>query len=331
MEGRATSGHKVVLHRLRVIAEKRSPVQCGRLRSMAYARMDWQPRVRPFLTLCVFLFADAGLLPMTVVAETPIGQSPSHVVARLCSYSATQSTLLESRYVVDLPSTLVASEAPTVGEYGPLRVERKRADAQSFDRLEARIHEAGASGGDDDLSVAMKKIEKAKSWGRSPSDQLLASPDGNRTVVRPDFGIPLVVDLRTLGTQRIVSRSDRLPIPMAWSPDSRLLAFSPSETGTIVLYNVEQRAIQSTISTQGAWVQAIAWFPDMQKLVLLNLVNRRLHKTPLGLLIASSGHPDYRNDLVLQVRAIAGEEQHSVKLKSNLTEQSSYDYWIDWQ
>jgi hypothetical protein len=293
--------------------------------------MDRQSGVRSVIALWVFVFADAGLLPMTVVAGTPTSQSPSHVVARLWSYSASQSTLLESRYVVDLAGTLVASEAPPVGEYGPLRIERRRADAQVFDRLEARIHEAGASSRNDELTVAMKEIEKAKSWGRTPSDQLLASPDGNRAVIRPDFGIPLVVDLRTLQTQRLVNRSDRLPIPMAWSPDSSLLAFSPSETGTIVLYNVEQHAIKLTINTQGAWVQAIAWFPDMQKLVLLNLVNRRLHKTPLGLLIASSGHPDYRNDLVLQVRAITGEQQHSVKLKSNLTEQSSYDYWIDWQ
>ncbi len=78
-------------------------------------------------------------------------------------------------------------------------------------------------------------------------------------------------------------------------------------------------------------MQAIEWFPDMQKLVLISLVNRRLHKTPFGLLIAFSGHPDYRNDLILQVREIAGQEQQSVKLKSNLTEQSSYDYWIEWQ
>jgi len=268
---------------------------------------------------------------MTVVAGIPTSQPPSHVVARFWSYNFSQSTLLETRYVVDLAGPMAVSEAPSTGEYRALRLERKRADAQAFNRLEARIHETAPSGGVDDLTVAMKEIGKAKSWGKSPIDQLLASPDGNRAVLSPDFGIPLVVDLRTLRTQRLVSRLESLPIPMAWSPDSNVLAFAPSETGSIVLYNVEQSAIQSTITTQGAWVQAIEWFPDMQKLVLISLVNRRLHKTPFGLLIAFSGHPDYRNDLILQVREIAGQEQQSVKLKSNLTEQSSYDYWIEWQ
>jgi hypothetical protein len=138
------------------------------------------------MTLGAFVFANGWLLPMAVLGGTPTSQSPSHVVARLWSYSFSQSTLLELRYVVDLGSALVAPEAPAVGEYGSLRLERERADAEAFDRLEARIHGASTSGGDDDLTVAMKEIEKANSWGRSPSDQLLASPDGNRAVIRPE-------------------------------------------------------------------------------------------------------------------------------------------------
>jgi len=280
-----------------------------------------------FQAVWACIFASAGLLPQILEAATP----PKHVIARLWSYSFSQSTLVEARYVVDLASATAAPEARPPSDYRTLRVERKRADVEAFDRLEKRIQEAGATDLDDDLAVAIKKIEKAKSWGHSPGDQLLASPDGNRAVLSPDFGEPIVVDLRTLHTQRLVNRSDPLPIPMAWSPDSNLIAFAPSEAGTIVLYDIGRRAIQSTISSQGAWVIAMEWSPDMQELALINLVNRRLHKTPKGLLESFSGHPDYRNDLVLQLLVIASQERHSVQLKSNLTEQSSYDYWIEWQ
>jgi hypothetical protein len=294
---------------------------------MTYARIARKSRVH-FLVLASLAFCNTGVAPRTVGAATPADQKPVRLVAELWSYSLNKKTMMATQYVVRSAGTLVASEVPTVDDYGPLKLERKRADVQAFDRLAARIHAAGAPTDDDDLTVAMKKIEKAKSWGKSPSDQLLASPDGTRAVLFPDFEAPLVVDLGTLHTSRLMRHVDPIPVPFAWSPDSTLLAFAPSEGGTLTLYNIEKDAVQATITTKGLWVQAIGWSPDMQRLALLNLVNRRLHKTPLGLLIAFSGHPDFRNDLVLEVRDVSGAEQRSVKLKSNLTEQSSYDYWL---
>jgi hypothetical protein len=60
------------------------------------------------------------------------------------------------------------------------------------------------------------------------------------------------------------------------------------------------------------------------------LMRRRLHKTPVGVLEAFSGHPDFRNDLIFQVRDLANHEQRPISLKSNLSEQNSFQYWIDW-
>jgi hypothetical protein len=69
----------------------------------------------------------------------------------------------------------------------------------------------------------------------------------------------------------------------------------------------------------------------MQQLALLGLVNRRLEKTPVALLGALSGHPDYRNDLILQLRTAAGRIESSSPLATGISEMSSRDFWIEWQ
>jgi hypothetical protein len=105
-------------------------------------------------------------------------------------------------------------------------------------------------------------------------------------------------------------------------------------TGLGVSMLTAARAADSTDSSAPqvpVVARALLWSSDMRQPAALELVNRRLHKTPFGLLIALSGHPDYRNDLVLRVYTVGGREQLSVALKSNLTEQSLYDYWIEWK
>jgi hypothetical protein len=281
--------------------------------------------------VCTCFFASVAALAQAAPGETPSGFTATHVIARLWSYSPKASTLLETRFVVDLASTPSAAESHPTSSYSALRDSRKRADIEAYARLERRLQDAVGAERDPDLIVAIGQIQKAKAWGKSPAEQVLASPDGNRAALIPDFGAPLVVDLRTLRTHRLQNRSDPLRIPMGWSADSRLLAFAPSEAREIVLYDADLGAVKSTIDSRGTWVCGIAFSPDMREMVLMTLANRRLHKSPIGLLAAFSGHPDFRNDLVLQVRSIGNNQLRSIPLESNLTEQSSYDYWIDFQ
>jgi WD40 repeat protein len=285
----------------------------------------------PTTVVCACILASLAAFAHDVGREIPAGSTPTHVIARVWSYSFKASTLLETRFAVNLASMTTAPGSHPSSSYSDLRDSRKRADQEAYSRLERRIQEAVETERDPDLVAAIGQIQKAKSWGKSPAAQVLASPDGNRAALVPDFGTPLVVDLRTLRTHRLQNRSDPLQIPMAWSADSRVLAFAPSEARKIVLYDVDLGAVTSTIDSRGAWVCGIALSPDMREIVIMALVNRRLHKSPIGLLAAFSGHPDFRNDLVLQVRSIGKDPVRSVPLESNLTEQSSYDYWIDWQ
>jgi len=285
----------------------------------------------PTTVVCACIVASFAALAHDVGREIPAGSTPTHVIARLWSYSFKASTLLETRFVVNLASMTTAPGSHPSSSYSALRGSRKRADEEAYSRLERRLQESVETERDPDLVAAIGLIQKAKSWGKSPEGQVLASPDGNRAALIPDFGAPLVVDLRTLHTHQLQNRSDPLPIPMAWSADSRLLAFAPSEAREIVLYDAELGAVKSTIDSRGAWVCGIAFSPEMREMVLMALVNRRLHKSTIGLLAAFSGHPDFRNDLVLQVRSIGNDQVRSIPLESNLTEQSLYDYWIDWQ
>jgi hypothetical protein len=253
---------------------------------------------------------------------------PTKVIANLWTHNYKTSAFDETRYVVDPTTMKIETPSHVLTDVESLKAERRQVNMEAYNRLEQQLNEVAASERDPVLVVGVQEIEKAKTWGKSPGDQLLISPDGHRLVLRPDMGIPIVVDLTTLRAQQIVKHADSLDIPMAWSPDSRRLAFAPSEAREIVVYDVEQGVVESRL--QGFWVQAIAWSPDMQTLALMTLVNRRLYKTPKGLVAAWAGHPDYRNDLILETRTIATQEQQFVPLKSNLDEQTPSDYWIEW-
>ena len=289
-------------------------------------RSSWSLVVAPFVVASAFVIGHSARAADTTAVGAGV------VVARLWSYDNASSTLIESRYVVDLASKARAQEERPPTEYRSLRGERKRLDMAAYDQLAIQFRARGETGAGSDLSDAMTSLEKSRAAGYAPGDQLLVSPNGAYAVLAPVFSRPLMVNLQTLETQRLLEKPDSNHVPMAWSPGSRLLAFAPLEAnGQIFVYDVERHVARSTIHATSSEVSALLWSPSLQQVVALELVNRRLHKSPLGLLIAFSGHPDYRNDLVLRLYDIAGHEQASVALKSNLTEQSSYDYWIEWK
>lgn len=251
------------------------------------------------------------------------------VIAELSIYNYKTKAFDETRYIVEPTTMKMAPPSHPHTDFESLRAERRRVNVETYDRLEQKLNAVAVSERDPVLVTGVQEIEKAKTWGKSPGDQLLMSPDGHRAVLRPDRGIPVVVDLTTLHAQQIMKHSDSLDIPMAWSPDSRRLAFAPSEVREIVVYDVEQGVIESRL--QGFWVQAIAWSPDMRTLALITRVNRRLYKTPKGLVAAWAGHPDYRNDVILEFLTIATQQQKFVRLKSNQDEQIPSDCRLEWR
>ena len=69
----------------------------------------------------------------------------------------------------------------------------------------------------------------------------------------------------------------------------------------------------------------------MQRIAAFGFVNRRMNKTPLGLLWAAAGHPEFRNDGVLNVYRIGDDRRFSVVLKRGISEMGSANIEIEWK
>jgi len=255
-----------------------------------------------------------------------------HLLARLWFADGPKFAMSESRFSIDIGAPPhVAEDHPTT-TYKLANDQRKKPDLEAYGRLIAAVRNLKEPMREGELSTALKAVDDSKSYGEQPEDRVLASPDGSYVVLAPKFSRPVIVNARTLDTVRLLDGSDPLDIPFAWSPDSRYLAFAPSEAGgQIFIYDVAQQKRSATLGGPARWISALAWSTDDERLASLELVNRRLHKTPFGELSALSGHPDYRNDVVLRMYDIAGGASAPLQLKLNVTEQMNFDFWIEWQ
>ena len=286
--------------------------------------------IRAF-AVCLFVLTPA-LTRVTDAAALAVPES-TQVVAQLWMLDASKPSdlrMIESRYLVDLWAMAVTLDKHPTGDDNLEAGKKQQSNEEVYIQLLKRFSESGITSQDDALGVAIREIEKAKGAGSQPSSQILVSPDGAHAVLSPQYGAYALVDLGTLSAGSLTERRGLESVPMAWSPDSQFLAFPTSDNKGIVLYDVKRRAIQSTIHIVLKYPCALAWSPDMRKMVILDLVGRRLHVSPVGLLGAFSGHPDFRNDLV-RVTSLTDNENRSVVLTSNLTEQSSYQYGIQWK
>jgi hypothetical protein len=282
--------------------------------------------------VCLFVLTPA----LTRVTDASALAEPesAQVVAQLWKLDASKPSdlkMVESRYLVNLSAMTVTLDGHPTSDDGLEAGKKQRSNEEVYLRLSKRFSESGIASQDDALGVAIREIEKSKGGGFQPSSQILVSPDGGHAVLSPQYGAYALVDLGTLSAGSLTERRGLESIPMVWSPDSQFLAFPSSDNKSVIVYDVKRRAIQSTIHVGLKDPCALAWSPDMRKMVILDLVGRRLHVSPLGLLGVFSGHPDFRNDLVLRVINLADNENRSVLLTSNLTEQSSYEYGIQWK
>src|SRR5712691_11765849 len=74
------------------------------------------------------------------------------------------------------------------------------------------------------------------------------------------------------GHEKIISR-------IAWSPDGRILA-SPSEDGTIRLWNIQTGELLRTLTGHTGWVVSVAWSPD-GKVLASGSFDQTIHLWPV--------------------------------------------------
>lgn len=87
----------------------------------------------------------------------------------------------------------------------------------------------------------------------------------------------------------------------------------------------------STKTGPGSRVEALSWSPDMQRIAAFGLHNRRMNKTPLGLLGAVAGHPEFRSDGVLTVYRFGDDASFSVVLRREISEWSTPNIEVEWK
>lgn len=265
---------------------------------------------------------------------------PSSASLQTCLWNWRTDGATELRYVVDLDKEKAGAEESTrtpakqPPDCAKNSVERKKRDLEAYNRLNERFKDQRErSDLDKNLVNTIQWIEDSTKWGASRANWIVASPDGAYAVFTAHNEPLLLIDIATLATRVLAAAAvgSNLPTPVAWSPDSRHLAFAPPKTDQVQIYNIAQQAVVSSKAGVGPWVLALSWSPQGRRLAAFGFVNRRMNKTPLGLLGAAAGHPEYRNDGVLSVYRIGDERHFSVVLKRGISEMSSPNIEIEWK
>lgn len=204
--------------------------------------------------------------------------------------------------------------------------------AQIADRFDKSRNELNASS---DLAKAMEWTQKSRAGGLSPQAYVLASPDGAYAVFAAPYSAPVILtEVATLATRRVslFNQSNLIlsNTPVAWSADSRYLAFAPPGDGKLYIYDVQRHSIISTKPPSGGEIGAISWSPDGAQIAVFALHNRRMSLDPLSLLVAFSGHPNFFNDGILHIYQRTDDQPRSVLLKRAISEIGSPDVRLDW-
>src|SRR6266851_966254 len=268
----------------------------------------------PLVFICLLC---SSVAPSQPLPDANISSQPTALLARMWIWG--DSTFTEYRYLVDLTKRQVKPEVIQNSDWIKLRAEAKRSDAEAYDRIVERFRDKARPDRGSDLAAALDWIAQSISWGYSTADAILASPDGAYALIAIRERPLLLINVATLDTRRLADNTGSLGTPAAWSPDSRLIAFAPPETEKLYVYDMERQAVTSTTTGMGPWIQALFWSPDAQRIAAFGLHNRRMNKTPVGLLAALAGHPEFRNDVVLHVHRIVGDEGFSLELKRGVS------------
>ena len=159
----------------------------------------------------------------------------------------------------------------------------------------------------------------------------MSSPDGAYVVLKPRWKSLLLVNVATLETTILAKAHPYLETPVAWSLDSRFVAFAPPDTDCLQVFSVDRRVVVSTITGTGSWVHSLSWSPDTKHIASVEWRNRRMNKTPFGLIGAFAGHPEFRNDAILSVYQTSSSQHISYVLERGISEMSSSNIVMQWK
>ena len=284
------------------------------------------------LNFTLYCFLCIGAIGLADAAEIDVAKQSSFVNASIWIVQS-QTDADDYKYVIDLQKEKLVSSK--------LRHIRNRREAEFEKRLDDRKNQSSAA------HSRILKVIKAWKGKSQPDANLLKSlkePDfikwvtpssnGLFAIIVADDNPILLVEIETLNTfiiGKVNKEHSYLKTPIAWSPDSRLIAFAPPDSDTFYIYSIDKHAIVSAKSGIGRWVRALSFSPDMTQLAAFTFQNRRLSKAPMGLLGYLLGHPDYRNDGVFTVYHIASEQKFSLVLKSGMSEMKSSKIEIEWK
>jgi hypothetical protein len=174
-------------------------------------------------------------------------------------------------------------------------------------------------------------IERFTMSGASRAEAFEASPDGRYAVYSSRSRPILLVDIEALSTRVLARGHSHLDTPIAWASDSRRFALAAPETDEINIYRAEDAAVILRKKTYGSRIATVSWSPDMQRIAAFGFRNRRMNRSPLGLLFGAAGHPEYRNDGVFELYVTNAEERWSLPLARGISEMSSPSVEIEWK
>lgn len=182
------------------------------------------------------------------------------------------------------------------------------------------------------LVETLKRIENEvqNGWG-SVENSVIASPNGEYAVLRVSYMPLFLINTSTLSFRKMSIDHSEYKTAIAWSPDSKLFAYAPPDTNQLRIYDVLKDKVITTKRLNGYEVKELAWSPDHRQIASFELKNRKMSKNPLGLLMATAGHPDFSNDALLSVYEVDSDKSYSVMLKKKMREFSTPDIDLNWK
>jgi len=278
-------------------------------------------------TLCVFCAAQSP----------PVAPSAS-IVVRVSTDSGDATR--EDIFNVDLStrkSTSHTSKRIPPGEkpgWAEANIIDRNRNLQTYERIVERFKGTPNRSNYPDLAEAMRWLdEHTKGAGYEPEDFVVASPDSQHAVIKSQFEPLILIDVATLKTHRLLDNPGDQTSIVAWSADSRYVAFTSLKSHELSVYALAQDAI-SVVVHNAPWIEELSWSPNGELIAAFALMNRRLAKNPLNLIAVTAGHPLFKNDGVLFVYRFGGGSTDgglSVPLKRGILEQSTPRARLEWK
>ena len=294
--------------------------------------------MRPSFRAALLFTICIGCTPGAVIDGPAPVAAPKGTLLQTCMWSWGSDGATESSYVVDLDRKKMVSQvdrrtpSKKTPECAHRRVERKKHDLQTYNRLLERFSNRTTPGEHHkELAAMLEWIERSTKWGASRANAFEASPDGRYGIFSTTSRPILLIDVETLRTRVLVKGHSYLDTPIAWAPDSRVFALAAPESDEISIFRAEDAAVVAKKRTYGSRIGTLAWSSDMQQIAAFGFQNRRMNKSPLGLLFAAAGHPEFRNDGVIEIYILMDENRWSLPLAFGITEMSSPSVEIEWK